>query len=199
MPTSFSKDVLAAGGRTGSAVGLPCPSPCRALQVSGCLLPSRGCSARSAGLFGPPEGTRGKATSKEKAFLEQLLHKRKSLIFICFSESQSSSSSGGTGWLPTSPFSSQKRTKMCSRHCWVSLALTPHRYSGSLLKSHCKPEKLHSSATLSCPYKKIFFLLLCFHPPLQKWDFFQAQGLLTPLPMSPWSRDVALWQCTVTA
>ena len=53
--------------------------------------------------------------------------------------------------LPALPsLEKDREVQVGSRHHWVSSALALHPHSGSLLKSHCRPEKPYCSPSLSC-------------------------------------------------
>lgn len=60
---------------------------------------------------------------------------------------------------------SQKRSQVCSRHCRVSLALTPHRYSGSPPKKPVQTWKTLFLTNPELPPQKDFpsTALLCIH------------------------------------
>lgn len=131
----------------------PCPARC-------CPLPAA--PPRRPG----PAGGHGTATA-ERPPLKTAVTQTEITDCTCQSPTARTAAAQAAQGDFTSPFPSQKRTEVCSRHCGVSSALT-YRCSASPLTSQCKPENPYSSPTLGCPHRKIFLLLLRLHPPLQK-------------------------------
>lgn len=142
------------------------PRPRSQPRCERCVSPSRARLAAALCRQPSPAGGHGTATA-ERPPLKTAATQTEITDCTCQSPTARTAAAQAAQGDFTSPFPSQKRTEVCSRHCWVSSALT-YRCSASPLTSQCKPENPYSSPTLGCPHRKIFLLLLRLHPPLQK-------------------------------